>query len=111
MCRATQAGERLAATHISLVSLSVHRLEPGHYVAPLLGSGSTSLPFAVGLELFSSTCQEEAGGLTDATLPELPESEGLLSLQYVLDGRAQVTCSNSPYDIPCCVLFTVAPTL
>ena len=111
MCRAIQAGERLAATHISLDSLSVHRLEPGHYVAPLLCSGSTSLPFAVGLELFSSTCQEEAGDLIDAALPELPESEGLLSLQYVLDGRAQVNCSNSSYDISWCVLFTVAPTL
>ena len=48
------------------------------------------MPFAVGLELFSSTCQEEAETLADAALPECPDSEGLLSLQYVLDGRAQV---------------------
>lgn len=80
----------------------MHRLEPGHYVAPLLCSGSTSLPFAVGLELFSSTCQEEAGDIADAALPELPESEGLLSLQYVLDGRAQVC-----FSILACVIYSL----
>lgn len=75
---------------MSLDSLSVHRLQAGHYVAPLLCSKDTSLPFAVGLELFSSTCREDSDEAQDVLLPELPESEGLLSLQYVLDGRVQV---------------------
>ena len=89
-CRSAQAGADIPATHVSLDSLSVHRLQPGHYVAPLLWAGSTSLPFAAGLELFSGSCNEYGMGGEDFSLPELPESDGLLSLQYILDGRAQV---------------------
>ena len=89
-CRSAQAGADIPATHVSLDSLSVHRLQPGHYVAPLLWAGSTSLPFAAGLELFSGSCNEYGMGGEDISLPELPESDGLLSLQYILDGRAQV---------------------
>ena len=85
---------RTVATHVSLDSLSVHKLQPGHYVAPLLCSGHTSLPFAIGLELFSSTCHDDTEEAGDVLLPELPESEGLLSLQYILDGRAQVVSSR-----------------
>ena len=85
---------RIVATHVSLDSLSVHKLQPGHYVAPLLCSGDTSLPFAIGLELFSSTCHDDTEEAGDVLLPELPESEGLLSLQYILDGRAQVFSSQ-----------------
>ena len=84
---------RIVATRVSLDSLSVHKLQPGHYVAPLLCSGDTSLPFAIGLELFSSTCQDDTEEAGDVLLTELPESEGLLSLQYILDGRAQVISS------------------
>jgi len=57
------------------------------------------MPFAVGLELFSSTCQDETDANADPALPQLPESEGLLSLQYVLDGRAQVCCSAISNDV------------
>ena len=89
-CRSAQAGADIPATHVSLDSLSVHRLQPGHYVAPLLWAGSTSLPFAAGLELFSGSCNEYGMSGEDFSLPELPESDGLLSLQYILDGRAQV---------------------
>lgn len=114
MRRSTPTGERVAATHVSLDSLSVHRLEPGHYIAPLLCSGSTTLPFAVGLELFSSTCQEEAASVTDAALPERPESEGLLSLQYILDGRAQVCCStstdNACFTMPISISILACPS-
>ena len=96
-CRTAQAGADIPATHVSLDSLSVHRLQPGHYVAPLLWAGSTCLPFAAGLELFSGSCNEYGMGGEDYSLPELPESDGLLSLQYILDGRAQVTpCAYCP---------------
>ena len=75
----------------------MHRLQPGHYVAPLLCAGSTSLPFAAGLELFSGSCNEYGVDGEDFSLPELPESDGLLSLQYILDGRAQVNfCARCP---------------
>ena len=96
---------RTVATHVSLDSLSVHKLQPGHYVAPLLCSGDTSLPFAIGLELFSSTCHDDTEEAGDVLLPELPESEGLLSLQYILDGRAQVVLLDS-LD-PCWLLTCV----
>ena len=98
-CRTAQAGADIPATHVSLDSLSVHRLQPGHYVAPLLWAGSTSLPFAAGLELFSGSCNEYGMGGEDFSLPELPESDGLLSLQYILDGRAQVNLAR--VDLHC----------
>ena len=98
-CRTAQAGADIPATHVSLDSLSVHRLQPGHYVAPLLWAGSTSLPFAAGLELFSGSCNEYGMGGEDFSLPELPESDGLLSLQYILDGRAQVNFAR--IDLHC----------
>lgn len=70
----------------------MHRLEPGHYIAPLLCSDT--LPFAVGLELFvGNTCKSES----DASLCDIAEvgaDDGMLCLQYILDGRGQVrNCS------------------
>lgn len=83
----------------SLKSLSVHRLEAGHYIAPLLCSDS--LPFAVGLELFiGDRCQSEWHASRNE-IPELEADDGLLSLQYILDGRGHVR----KYTIPLLLQF------
>lgn len=65
----------------------MHRLNKGHYIAPLLCSDS--LPFAVGLELFIEDDSRQGTVSHDHSLPEM-ETEDLLSLQYILDGRGQV---------------------
>ncbi len=70
----------------------MHRLKNGHFIAPLLCSDS--LPFAVGLELFIEDDSPQDTASLDHSLPEV-ETEELLSLQYILDGRGQVPDINT----------------
>lgn len=76
----------------------MHRLDSGHYIAPLLCSDA--LPFAVGLELF---IEDDICADIDHSFPEV-ETEELLSLQYILDGRGQVPpinpCKVSSLKVP-----------
>lgn len=86
------SSEAQDASISSLRSLTVHRLEPGHYIAPLLCSDT--LPFAVGLELFvGNSCKSESDAFL-CDIDEVEADDGMLCLQYILDGRGQVrNCS------------------
>lgn len=92
---------RQEALHLPLGALHVHQLSPGRYMAPLsLPGGRDDLPFALGLEL---CCFQEcpSGTAGDAAL-SASSNDGVLSLQYILDGSAQVT-SFMTQTLICCI--------
>ena len=71
--------------HLSLGALHVHQLDAHRFIAPLSPASPVDLPFALGLELLSARSAQ-------ALAPNAQQdfSDGIISLQYVLDGSGQV---------------------
>ena len=86
--RATKAqAQAQEALHWSLGSLHIHQLDAHRFIAPLGPSSHADLPFALGLELFSTRVADAPAH--NYTAQQGP-CDGIISLQYILDGSGQV---------------------